>query len=1331
MYIRDDYDDEDGQGKSRVVRRGGKNKEGDGYYSNRDDDEDDGQGKKSKWFRRKKTKKGGEYAGREGDEDYDEGEGMHRTVNRKGRRKTLESGYYTEDSDDSRGGDLRRKVGRRKVNTNHDYHEFDNEEDPEDALYGQVRRGDRNREGGDDSYRYDEDEDGEELGYKVDPRGRRRVGDGAYRSDEESSSAHARAIKRKEPSFDLCCKCMGTTILELVVLTLVYFSTVVLLDLDWGWPQCFFLEEGWNTLPQTASVPPLSETPVYNSSKDIEGLNCDITQLKQRSNNWNEQVVCVDHTTYCNQRFVPASVDYLFISLFVWPLWFSNLILQTIQARRVYREHTKPGKERQKQIRDDRRLGAVEQVNKRNVDWERDLSKWKLAQRRNNNRRGTYTWRLSKQLRLFHSAEQRRMEARACALYLRRWVRALYMYTQHATFFVLSTFIVIQLLPERIDDYDDFVNLPYLLVILFGPMTLEFLFMGVAAVYVKWPKKEVPGYPNGRRADGRTNGGPDEGGDTVRNDDNRRDDLGEGEGIASEQPEERLQEAPQEPLFLSAHTLVFEDDENDFRQPRAGGTGHGQHDVTVFHLEVMLDGEPTTKEKDGSLDSSERESFDLYREESLEGDSEDSDGDINGVIITVGDIKSGRTRMSQKELRRTQTSEPLEFIIDLDDSSQEHYSGNSALAQEKRVSSEESLEEKEDDSISSASSETVGLVPSESRAKRTASMATAAKSPEMEELAKPKMDQAKEPLRAVDMDHKEEKEEEEEELESTESSPENQPRSTPTTQSRTPEKRNVQRPSAALSRDSSTAERQKWNDRLYTLERAISGEEKERQVLEELVEMPLQWHKLMNQRLSTLEVWIYDEAKDRKIELRFEALERSVFGSNPTQRAVINQVKHSSWNYGRGEADAELVDNVCLVITCHESCFTESETKAFEETLRHALQLFPPEAIFVCDNANSPYPVDNTEAVCKAVCREFYEDYDVNYLYIPEGNKTHAQYWASDIWIPLLVRNGFVPNFEFCMIVDDDVPLPADLAIQEAVDTMTEKPYIHAMGFAITAEAMDGKTNRLIDCQDFEYRFTGLAKLVMDRYGSVNFCHGAVGLWRRSVLGEKVLYHHNTEFYGDDMYMGHLLHEMGNNYKISFRGNTLVPTYAPPDLLTLYCQRVQSWDKAIHRKFTYLIRWFLCRWCGGWRKLVLKFFILYDILLEVRDFQIIFLVFGTLHRDPGAFLWIIFQLVYLPVLLAVFSWIVLQDRPELRPKPYTILLYMFYKGFLLFLRLMALLEDIVRYAPWGRQHRRIGERVEQDRDLPPPPRPKSVDWNTVWQRKKTLKARPSLRSMFS
>ena len=77
----------------------------------------------------------------------------------------------------------------------------------------------------------------------------------------------------------------------------------------------------------------------------------------------------------------------------------------------------------------------------------------------------------------------------------------------------------------------------------------------------------------------------------------------------------------------------------------------------------------------------------------------------------------------------------------------------------------------------------------------------------------------------------------------------------------------------------------------------------------------------------------------------------------------------------------------CLLIACHESCLTTDKEESFVNTLRAALRVFPPNHIFVCDNGSALTPVDCTELVAKSVHQ------DINYLYIPEGNKTVSFFW--------------------------------------------------------------------------------------------------------------------------------------------------------------------------------------------------------------------------------------------------------------------------------------------------------------------------------------------------
>jgi len=51
-------------------------------------------------------------------------------------------------------------------------------------------------------------------------------------------------------------------------------------------------------------------------------------------------------------------------------------------------------------------------------------------------------------------------------------------------------------------------------------------------------------------------------------------------------------------------------------------------------------------------------------------------------------------------------------------------------------------------------------------------------------------------------------------------------------------------------------------------------------------------------------------------------------------------------------------------------------------------------------------------------------------------------------------------------------------------------------------------------------------------FGTANYCHGAVAMWERDILGSEIMWKHDTVFNGEDMHMGTLLHAMRKNYKV-------------------------------------------------------------------------------------------------------------------------------------------------------------------------------------------------------
>ncbi|KAF4730917.1 hypothetical protein FOZ63_033965, partial [Perkinsus olseni] len=159
----------------------------------------------------------------------------------------------------------------------------------------------------------------------------------------------------------------------------------------------------------------------------------------------------------------------------------------------------------------------------------------------------------------------------------------------------------------------------------------------------------------------------------------------------------------------------------------------------------------------------------------------------------------------------------------------------------------------------------------------------------------------------------------------------------------------------------------------------------------------------------------------------------------------------------------------CLMIACHLSTMTEEKYESFSNTLRSALAVFPPSHIFVCDNGPSLKPEDETQWATQQVHP------DINYLYIPEGNKTFAFYWCNRYWIPYLASTGRTTNFRYALIIDDDVPLPNDLHIPR--EQLDKNVNIKAVHFPITAASPHGSPNLLLQCQDVEYKMAAVHKL--------------------------------------------------------------------------------------------------------------------------------------------------------------------------------------------------------------------------------------------------------------
>ena len=352
-------------------------------------------------------------------------------------------------------------------------------------------------------------------------------------------------------------------------------------------------------------------------------------------------------------------------------------------------------------------------------------------------------------------------------------------------------------------------------------------------------------------------------------------------------------------------------------------------------------------------------------------------------------------------------------------------------------------------------------------------------------------------------------------------------------------------------------------------------------------------------------------------------------------------------------------NSTCLLIACHNSAINDEMKTDFLRTLHAALANFPPECIFICDNGRDLNPSDNTKGLIDEVCDDKFGkgmNRRMNYVFVPEGNKTHALYWVTEWWIPFLVQKDRVPDFKYLVMIDDDVPLPKSFDFHNA--EMEADPSIACYGYGITAvtptDPTTGKSEfcMLVAMQDLEYKISGFFKYFQYKIGGCAFyAHGAISMWRRETLGKEILYKHDTEFNGEDMYMGLLTHRLSEKSKekvrIAFSMGSLVETYAPDNFNLLFKQRTKSWDLGTHRKFKTVIKELCFRWKN--QHLMLKIFHVGEVVTLFLDWLRIYMLALLLPTNPLVVLGILIFFMSLAfILLFLFRTIVLRNRKELR-----------------------------------------------------------------------------------
>jgi len=219
--------------------------------------------------------------------------------------------------------------------------------------------------------------------------------------------------------------------------------------------------------------------------------------------------------------------------------------------------------------------------------------------------------------------------------------------------------------------------------------------------------------------------------------------------------------------------------------------------------------------------------------------------------------------------------------------------------------------------------------------------------------------------------------------------------------------------------------------------------------------------------------------------------------------------------------DPDFLSRIGAVIPCHMSA------DEIEVTVRSILRHLPPQNIVVVDNANKPWPPDNTKDMVHKVHPQ------IQYVYVPIGLKTLA------IWTGI---QCFPDHVEYIMHVDDDTQLPENMVFDEG---HFKDPTVSEVAYGIVAR----RGNTLQDCVGFIFKMNTQNGVFNNATsGTVLWAPGIIGLVRRHVF-TTVLKDHLFLPFGEDCYHGFL--QLMNGYKIVREARSYVITYAPPVFSTV------------------------------------------------------------------------------------------------------------------------------------------------------------------------------------
>ncbi|OLL23793.1 hypothetical protein NEOLI_004535 [Neolecta irregularis DAH-3] len=366
------------------------------------------------------------------------------------------------------------------------------------------------------------------------------------------------------------------------------------------------------------------------------------------------------------------------------------------------------------------------------------------------------------------------------------------------------------------------------------------------------------------------------------------------------------------------------------------------------------------------------------------------------------------------------------------------------------------------------------------------------------------------------------------------------------------------------------------------------------------------------------------------------------------------------------------VSETALVIPAYKA------EAALPETIECALEIFPPDHIFVIANGNSPTPLDDTAKVC--------EKYGVHHTWVPIGSKITAEYAGCAV----------SRKFKYLLLIDDDVHLPKNLPIK--TDMIVGKT--KCVGYTLKSVGAGGKPGTFVQqCQDLEYKLAGITRQFAGNWGSATFPHGAIILWDREALSSLFKYHPGF-LISEDWFFGDVARRRG--MRIAFTSQVFVETETPTDLfiaaesrggygeMTVWKQRFYRWNYFFITRTAWNLSYIFFSWKLGFREIVCKIYVFQEFYETVLYLTGPFVFPLTVYLQPIRF-GVFMAATILLYIVGVFTFNYVHLRRVNQSIGFKALLIFFpYKFCLIYVNLASVWYSAWHQAKfWAQRHPRV------------------------------------------